>query len=125
MAEFLIIFVITLVIISLLAIAMHFGKPPVHRPSREDILLLLQNVESGEARPEEWDMFLGYPLHFDPELENVRQKCLALEEGTDSQPPIKQGIGNYIYDKAGREQIHQLSAELKKLIDNSPKIREF
>lgn len=123
--EFVVIFLVTLLIIGGLGLAIFFGKPPTHRPSRKEILDLLRRLEVGEARREEWDMFLGYPLHYDPPLENLRQRCLILEEGDADTPPVMPGLGSNIYGKEGRAQVHILANALEQLIDEEPQIREF
>ncbi|MCV6588026.1 MAG: hypothetical protein OIF57_03195 [Marinobacterium sp.] len=119
------IFLVTLLIIGGLGLAIFFGKPPVHRPSRQEILSLLRGVEAGTTRQEAWDLFIGYPLAYDPELEAVRQQCVVLEEGDGDIPPAGQGLGEFIYNRDGRERISQIADALEKLIKDAPVYRDF
>ncbi len=123
--DFIPVFLVTLLIVGGLGLALFFGKAPVHRPSRQEILTLLRGVESGTTRREHWDMFIGYPLSYDPELDQVRQQCVILEEGDGETPPMGQGLGDYIYNREGRERIHQLADALEQMIKKEPKYREF
>lgn len=123
--DFIPVFLVTLLIVSGLGLALFFGKAPTHRPSRQEILTLLRGVENGTTRQEHWDLFIGYPLSHDPELDLVRQQCVILDEGDGGTPPLGQGLGDYIYNREGREKIHQLADELEQLIEKEPKYREF
>jgi len=123
--EFVAVFLVTLLIVGGLGLALYFGKPPTHRPSRQQILELLRGVENGTTQREAWDMFIGYPLSHDPELDRIRQQCVVLEEGDASHPPVTPGLGDYIYGKEGRARIHQLANELEKLIEKEPHYKEF
>ena len=119
------IFLVTLLIIGGLGLALFFGKAPTHRPSRQEILSLLRGVEDGSTRREAWDLFIGYPLGHDPELEAIRQQCVVLEEGDDKNPPMTQGLDNYIYVREGREKVAAIADKLEQLIEKEPKFREF
>ena len=119
------IFLVTLLIIGGLGLALFFGKAPTHRPSRQEILTLLRGVEDGTTRREAWDLFIGYPLSYDPELETIRQQCVVLEEGDDENPPMMEGLDNHIYGREGREKVARIADQLEKLIEKEPKYREF
>lgn len=119
------IFLVTLLIIGGLGLALFFGKAPTHRPSRREILELLRGVEDGTTRREAWDLFIGYPLSHDPELDQIRQQCVALEEGDEQNPPIPQGLGDYIYVREGREKVARIADQLEKMIEQEPGFRDF
>ncbi len=123
--DFIPVFLVTLLIVGGLGMALFFGKAPTHRPSRQEILAIMRGIETGTTRQERWDLFIGYPLTHDPELDLFRQQCVALEEGDGENPPLGQGLGDYIYNREGRAKIQQLADELEKMIEEEPKYREF
>ncbi|WP_409523581.1 hypothetical protein [Nitrincola sp. MINF-07-Sa-05] len=125
MSQFIVVFLITLCVLILIVVAMVFGKPLGYRPSRQYALQLLRGVEDGTTRQEAWDMFLGYPVSHDPELEAIRRQLVALHEGMDGGAPANQGLGDYIYDRAGRARVAKLVPVLEKLISDEPGFREF
>lgn len=93
--------------------------------TRRGTLVLLQGVISGETPQPRWDLFVGYPIAHDDELEQIRLRCLAVQEGDEETPPAAGGIGNYIFNREGRERIALIVADLQKLIDSEPYQRPF
>jgi len=125
MSQFIVVFLITLCVMILIVVAMMFGKPIGYRPSRQDTLKLLRGVEDGTTRQEAWDMFLGYPVSHDPELEAIRRQLVVLHEGLDGTTAVKEGLSGYIYDRAGRARVAKVTEQLEKLINEEPRFREF
>lgn len=123
--ELLLVFTITLLVVVGLVLALAFGRPPTYRPSRRDVMRLLQEVAEGRAQEEKWYLFLSLPVMHDPLLETLRQRCLVIDEGDDTQAPSAPGINGCIYDKAGRAQIAALALELDGVIQKEPVYREF
>mgnify|MGYP001029092113 CR=1 FL=1 len=121
--EFVAVFLVTLLVVTGLAVAMVFGRTPTYRPSRKDILTLLEEVAGNTARPEAWQLFLSMPVLHDPELEKIRQLCVAVDEGDETHPPAASGM--IIYDRAGRERIGKIAEQLAVLIAKEPVYREF
>ncbi|WP_151702733.1 hypothetical protein [Nitrincola alkalilacustris] len=125
MSQFIAVFLVTLCVMILIVLAMMFGKPIGYRPSRESVLLLLRGIEDGSTRQEAWDMFLGYPVSHDPELEAIRRQLVTLHEGLDGATAAKEGLSGYIYDREGRARVAKFTAQLEKLINEEPGFREF
>lgn len=123
--EFIAAFVVTLLILCLMAAALHFGRSPIYRPSRAEVLALLQGVLNGTTTREQWDLFVGLPMHHDPELEDIRRCCLVLQEGNDDEPAAGEGLDGYLFDRAGRERMAAIVGELQRLIDKEPVYRQF
>lgn len=121
--EFVAVFAVTLLIIVGLALALVFGRSPTYRPSRADILKLLQGVADDSARPEHWQLFLGMPILHDPALEEIRQLCVQIDEGDDDQPGAQPGLN--IYNRAGRERIGKVAEKLAVLISKEPVYKDF
>lgn len=122
---FLAAFAITLVFLCLMAAALHFGRAPTYRPSRAEILALLQGVLDGSTTRQRWDLYVGMPMQHDPDLEAIRQRCLVLQEGDENEPAAGEGIDDYLFDRAGRERLRSIVDDLTDLIARDPVYREF
>ncbi|MFT5722458.1 MAG: hypothetical protein ACI9W6_002787 [Motiliproteus sp.] len=96
-----------------------------YRPTRQQVTALLQAVLEGAASRSQWDLFIGYPLYHDPELEQFRLYCVALTEGDPDTEPMASGIGGYLFDRAGRKRLEKVLAELQQLIASEPFQRGF
>ncbi len=101
------------------------GGAPSYRPTRQGVVRLLERVIEGDAEQFEWDLFIGYPIHADPELDEIRRRCQALNEGTEDHPAYPSGIGSYIFNREGREQVAKILDDLKDIIANEPFQKEF
>ncbi len=98
---------------------------PNYRPSRAQVADLLKQVIEGEASQQAWDLFIGFPEVHDPELEQIRQRCIALTEGDTERPAFPSGIGRFIFNKAGRAEVRLILDDLKTLIANEPFNKDF
>lgn len=108
-----------------LVLALVHGRPPVWRPDRRKVLELMQRVQDGSARREEWELFIGIAALHDPELERIRHLCTALHEGDDQHPPAREGLSPYLYDREARERLTPIIADLEALIASEPFYRRF
>ncbi|SIQ97218.1 hypothetical protein [Marinobacterium stanieri] len=125
MAEFLIAFLVSLLLIGGLVLALTYGRAPTWRPDRRKVLDLMQKLQTGDVRQDEWEMFIGFPILHDPELEAIRRLCVGIHEGDDRHPPASDGLGQYVYDRAGRQRVAEVQKELEQLIANEPYFRDF
>jgi hypothetical protein len=125
MLEFLPVFALTLLLLVLLAGFIGFGRAPTYRPSRQQIRILIAGVLGRTTSAEAWDLFLGMPILHDPELEEIRRRCLEIHEGSDGERAAGGGIDGYLYDRAGRERIARVLETLDELIRHTPVYREF
>ncbi len=125
MAEFLLLFSITLIILCILAAAMYFGRPPVYQISREQVLEILQNLLAGELVELKWLVFIGHVIHSDPELNEIRLQCQQIEEAAEQGEQLGFSGSAQRYNRAGQEQIKLVLANLEKLIAQTPVYQEF
>lgn len=123
--EFLIVFVLSFIFLLGLVVALAIGKSPSYRPKRKEILALLQQVSDGDSVQDRWYLFLSIPASHDPELEMIRLKCLAVDEGDEQNQAASEGLSGAVYDKAGRERIRLLHDELARIIKQAPVSRWF
>ncbi|MEH6473724.1 MAG: hypothetical protein V7752_21080 [Halopseudomonas sp.] len=125
MAELLITFIVSLLVIGSLAWVMSRSKNSQYRPTRQQIVTLFESVLDGTAQQNQWDLFIGYPLYHDPELELLRLLCIKLTNGDPDTEPMGSGIGTYLFDRSGRERVQQVLEHLQKLIAEEPYQQDF
>jgi len=123
--EFLLVFLISFVVLIGVALAFAFGKTPAYRPSRTDILQLLDDVINKNASVERWELFLSLPISNDPALENIRQRCLVVAFGDDQTPAAGEGINGAILDKRGQARLREVKISLEALIAEEPGSKWF
>lgn len=123
--EFIIVFVVSAIFLSLIGVAMAFGKSPGYRPDRTYVLTLLKGIEDQTTSSQAWDMFIGYPISHDPELENIRRWVVAMHEGTDGYKPAREGINGFVYDRESRSRLNLVIIQLEKLINETPITKSF
>lgn len=121
--EFIAVFLVTLLILVGVVVALLLGRSPTYRPSRQEVLELLRAVQNDEAEEERWYLFLGMPVLHDPELEQIRQHCIAVDEGDENCTASPSGLK--IYAKEGRERIGKFADKLEVLIAKEPVFRDF
>ena len=123
--EFFVVFIVSLVVLTGVALALSFGKPPAYRPNREKIYRLLSDVLEKTATAEEWELFLSLPISHDPELELLRQDCVVIAYGDYDVEPAKAGINGAIFDKRGFARLQEVRNRLDKLMQSEPLSRWF
>lgn len=107
-AELLLVFVVTAVVLGGVALALVFGSAPVYRPTDESIQTLMTSLLEGEVDAQQWQFFLDMPIRHDDELEQLRLDCVQMQQQYGRRP--RQGKARL--DDAGqirlRHKLHQL-----------------
>lgn len=117
--------VITALVLGSLIWVLARTQVPSYRPTRESVAELLRKVIHGEAAPEQWDMFIGYPILHDPDLELIRRQCIVISEGDEENRGYPSGLGDNIFNRAGREKIAEVLEEMQELIEEEPFKKDF
>jgi hypothetical protein len=86
MAEFLLVFSVSFIVILGVSLALMFGKAPVYRPTQDSIQGLLTRALEGDANESEWQFFLSMPIRHDPALEALRLECAQLQDEQGLRP---------------------------------------
>lgn len=123
--EFFVVFAVSLIVLTGVALALSFGKPPTYRPDRKKIYRLLSGVLEKSTSMEEWELFLSLPISHDPELESLRQDCVVIAYGDYDIEPAKAGINGAIFDKRGLARVSEVLNRLEKLLQEEPLSRWF
>jgi hypothetical protein len=104
------------VALTLVASALLFGlvlwllmylRRPSYRIDVHNVVRLLASVERGDARYQDWLVFTAMPIRYDPALEAIRLRCLAIEERH-----LLGDQGAHLFDTEGRAQLRALLSEL-------------
>lgn len=123
--EFIVVFLVSLLVLLAVALSFVLGKPPTYRPSRQQIMILLVDVIERKASVERWEMFLSLPISHDPELEHLRQQCLVIAYGDQDASPSKEGINGAIFDRRGIVRVREVANKLQQLLDSEPASKFF
>ena len=111
--DFIITLGLTFTLILLAFLVFRYVGLPVYRIEAINIKRLLESVMAETASEDDWDVFVGMPIHHNPELDDIRVQCamLALTDMT-----VRRGL--VIFTDRGRAQIQQQLETINKLILN-------
>lgn len=80
MAEFLVVFTVTFLVIAGVTVALVLGRKPVYQPDETHIQTQLTRLVEAQLPEHEWDFFVHMPIYTDEGLEKIRIRCLEIEE---------------------------------------------
>ena len=109
MADFLVIFVVTLLVVGGVATALVFGRAPVYRPEVDQIQTILTRMLEGTLPETEWDFFVGMPIRHDEALEAIRLACAETYE----QHVLRARAGNARMKESGLIRLRHILARLE------------
>lgn len=86
-------------------------RTPRYRIERANVIALLELVLAGRATENDWRVFASVPLRHDPALDDIRDRCLEVEEREyrGGEPP------KHLFSKQGLEELQTLLEELRAL----------
>ena len=100
---------LTLIIACLLFFLFRWVKNPLYRVDKKRLVQTLEMVLTGQATENQWFTVFNIPIRHNPELEEVRQRCLEIEEahyiGRNSSP--------YLFNGKGLSELKTVLVELK------------
>jgi len=88
-------------------------RTPRFRMDRAQFRRGLEEVITGQADDNHWRVLIGYPMRHDPELERLREECLAIEEQEYT------GGTPYLFTEAGIERLRAVHRRLLLLIQQA------
>jgi len=123
--EFVVVFLVCLLVLIILVVGLAFGRAPAYRPSRESVLALLNGISDRSTSEPSWALFISSPITHDAELEEYRKRCFLFDEGLSDEGRARPGINGNIYDLAGRTYIGGIARELEQFIREQPLTLDF
>lgn len=101
---------LTLLIAAVLFCVFRWVKTPYYRVDAARMIHVLELVLTGQATDNDWQMTFSMTIRHYPDLEAIRQQCVAIEEQHytgDSKPP-------YLFSKTGLTELTDIIERLKK-----------
>src|SRR5690625_4943879 len=84
-------------------------RAPAYRMGRSNVIELLQMTGDGRASEHDWSVFVSIPLRHDPYLEEIRQRCMDIEERTY----MGKRRSGALFSESGLEELREILAELQ------------
>jgi hypothetical protein len=101
--------VLTIIIFGGTLFLFYWARSQRYRLNRRDVIRLLEMVLSGQATDNDWRLFSALPLHHNPELDAVRDRCLEIEE-REYVGKRKSGL---LFSEQGLSEIREVLEELR------------
>jgi len=105
--------VLSFLIIGAVVFVLSRVRVPRYRLRRENVIELLKMTLAGSASANDWHVFASLPIRHDPELEAVRQRCLAIEEKNFIGNSTGWRNGRRLFTAEGLQAIEQILHELE------------
>ena len=105
--DFIITVALTFIVVILALVVFRYAGAPVYRVEAPNIERLLESVLAQTATTADWDVFVGIPIHHDPELDKIRVQCAMLETSE-----MTEQRGRVIFSAAGRSELQQILNQL-------------
>ena len=111
--DFIITIGLAFVLILVALLVFRYVGLPVYRLEAINIKRLLESVLDETATEDDWNVFVGIPIHHNPELDEIRVECAMLEI---TEMSLRQG--RVIFSDQGRGKIEQQLQIINSLILN-------
>jgi hypothetical protein len=98
------VFVITLFIFLVVIGILLWVKHPHYLMTKTDVITLLQKVLVGQASENDWAIFLSSSFRHCPELEVIRDDCVAIDE----REYLGQTRSGYLFTDKGLEELKRI-----------------
>lgn len=98
------VFAITLFIFLIVIGVLLWVKHPHYMMAKADVISLLQKVIVGQASENEWAIFLASSFRHCPELEVIRDACIAIDE----REYLGDSRGGYLFTEKGLEELKRV-----------------
>ncbi len=85
-------------------------RTPHYQLRRENVVTLLEMVLDGRASENDWRVFVSVPLRHDPLLDELRRRCIDIEE---REYLGRGGAQGRLFTRQGMEELRKLLQELR------------
>lgn len=104
---------VTAVLASVIAafwfIAFRWLKTPYYRVDQQKMITTLEMVLTGQATENQWFTVFGMPVRHSMALEEIRQRCLEIEESHYK----GRNSSQHLFSAVGLDELKKILAELK------------
>jgi len=90
-----------------------FRHAPKYHTEQADFACLLNYVLSGQATYEQWSAVMHIPVRHDPDLEALRQRCIAIENRCLTGKPAELGKPEAMFSSQGLALIEEELSRLR------------
>lgn len=106
--SFLITLTLTLLFIVVALLVFRFIGVPTYRIEPVNVERLLEAILEDRATVADWEIFTGLPIRQNPQLDKVRQRCIALAESEMIEKDNK-----VIFNQHGKNELRLILEELR------------
>ena len=103
--------VLTILIFIVILVVLMWVRTPRYRIQRHNVIALLELVLNGQASENDWRVFAAVPLRHNPELDEIRERCMDIEE-REYIGPSRSGL---LFSQQGLEELRELLQNLKEM----------
>ncbi|MDQ2075060.1 hypothetical protein [Marinimicrobium sp. ABcell2] len=102
------------ILLSALVFALLLGvfvwvRTPRYRINRANVIALLELVLDARAAENDWRVFVSIPLRHDPYLEQIRQRCMDIEERTY----VGKRRSGFLFSDQGLAELREILDEIR------------
>lgn len=101
--------VLTILIFVTVLVVLMWVRTPRYRIQRHNVITLLELVLSGQASENDWRVFEALPLRHNPELDEIRNRCMEIEE----REYIGPGRSGFLFSQQGLDELRELLQSLQ------------
>lgn len=113
MLVYLVTLVVTLIVFGLVLFLLMRVKTPHYRRTKGHFVRLLTLVVTGQATDNDWSVIMDIPVRENPQLEDIRLRCLEIAEET----AIGETATGYLFNAKGVAAFNGILDELSALPD--------
>lgn len=107
--------VLTILIFIGILVVLMWVRTPRYRIQRHNVIALLELVLNGQASENDWRVFAAIPLRHNPELDEIRERCMDIEE----REYIGPGRSGLLFSQQGLDELREILQNLKEIEDPS------
>jgi hypothetical protein len=100
---------LTILIFFAVLVVLVWVRTPRYRIERANVIALLELVVAGRATENDWRVFAAVPLRHDLQLDEIRERCLDIEE----REYVGHGHSRFLFSQQGLRELQEILELLK------------
>lgn len=101
--------ILSIIIFFIVLTTLLWVRTPRYRIERHNVIALLELVLEGRAEENDWRVFAASPLRHDEYLDNMRERCLDIEE----REYLGKAQSTFLFSRQGLLELNEVLKELK------------